>query len=594
MTVRTRQTRRDWWPVRRIPALKRYAFIGDSTMYGAGLAPDENLPAHAGPLLNAALPAWPVEAVNYGVSGYNLWNSWLGIKPELALFDGLVIALCNNDAEMFSRTYQVQIPERRLANFEPDDPFGAAFACCFTEISQTCQMLGLPVAVIFYNAHNTKPMLRMDEVIADHCAANGILYFPTLPLYTARNLPREQLVANAGDPHPSSLAHELVARHLVAEMARLGWFSGMDEKIMAEAPARIRTAAQAMINEEHFPEDAALGWAIGALQAKAQVARRRAALGEPDDFSPAAALVRAELEAAVLVWHGTHRAEALTLEIAQSSWGPAAILLASQVGRERQEEVGFALRQAEARGALAWLPPPTVEAPPDTTIPEQREAFARVDAKFAEQLAALEALAPVLGASPLRPLIRFLILLRDETKAQELAFAQVLSLLHTHGGELPPAQLQTLREIVLADSQRAVQNLESAVTATDWAPCISRPVAALYTTVEAVLRTSAVSLPSALLTLRAEYVVPQRLPFATSCMFLTEQQPVTLRFRVPLLYTGRVALCPFRGPRAASPDEIELLKLEFINEPGARRVVAKDEFYRDERGNLMFPLVCLV
>ncbi len=594
-----RQTRRDWWPQRRIPALKRYAFIGDSTMFGAGLQPDESLPAHAGRLLNAALPAWPVEAVNFGVSGYNLWNSWQGVKPDLALFDGLVIALCNNDAEMFSRTYRLQIPEVRIVSFEPDDPFGAAFACCFTEISQTCQSLGLPVAVIFYNAHNTKPMLRMDEVIAGHCAANGILYFPTLPLYMERNLPREQLVANAGDPHPSSLAHELVARHLVTEMARLGWFKAMDEKAvdekaMDQAPARIRTAARAMIDDENFPEDAAIAWALGVLEAKALVARRRAALGEADAFSPAAALVRAELEAAGRLWHGTHRAAALALEVSQSSWGLSGTLMVSQLTRERYEELGFALRQPAARGALARLSFPPPEVPPDTAPVEPREALVRLSARFAEQSAALAALVPLLGAAPLRPLMHICGRLREETQAQILAFEQILSLLHTHGAELPPAQLQGLRDNLQAESERLVQYLETAADSTGWAPRISRPLAAPYTTVEAVLRTSAVTLPSAILTLRADYVVPHRLSFASSCMFLTAQQPVTLRFHVPLFYAARVALLPFRSARAASPEDIEVIKLEFINAPGTRRTVPKDSWYRDDRGNLNFPLVSLV
>lgn len=589
--MRTRQTRRDWWPAQHIPALKRYAFIGNSTMYGAGIAPDENLPAHAGLLLNAALPAWPVETVNYGVSGYNLWNSWLGIKPELALFDGLVIALCNNDAEMFSRSFRVQNPKGRLASFEPDDPFGAAFACCFTEIGQTCRRLGVPVFVVFYNAHNGKPMLRMDEVIAGHCAANEIPYFHTLPLYAARNLPREQLVATEGDPHPSSLAHDIVARHLVAEMTRLGWFHGADDKAMAEAPARTAAAVQAMIQEEHFPEDAAYGWALGVLQVKAQLARRRAALGEADDFTPAAAPVRAELEAAARVWHARRRAEALALEIAQVNFGHAGLLTSLQAVRERRAEVAYALEQPAARAALARLPAPAGEVL-ETVMPEVQGAFSQVTAQFAERAAELEALVPMLGDTALRPLMRLIGLLRDETKAQDLSFTAFAALLHAHGDELAPVQRRTLGMLMQADFELALKKLERAVTLMAWAPRMLQKPAA-YTTIEIVMRTSAIDHPNALLTLRADYAVPYRQPFMNGCMFVTDQQPVTLHFRVPLLYAGRITLCPVHGIRAGTPDEMEILTIEMINAPGVRRTLAKDEFHRDERGNLVFPLVFL-
>ena len=54
MSIRTQMVRRDWWPKQRIPGLRRYAFIGDSNMYGAGVAPDETLPAQAEPHLNRA------------------------------------------------------------------------------------------------------------------------------------------------------------------------------------------------------------------------------------------------------------------------------------------------------------------------------------------------------------------------------------------------------------------------------------------------------------------------------------------------------------------------------------------------------------
>src|SRR5215469_2178243 len=66
--------RSNWRPSVRIEGLRRYAFIGDSFAYGTGVAPDQTLPSNAERQMNELMPACPVEAVNFGVAGYNLWN----------------------------------------------------------------------------------------------------------------------------------------------------------------------------------------------------------------------------------------------------------------------------------------------------------------------------------------------------------------------------------------------------------------------------------------------------------------------------------------------------------------------------------------
>src|SRR5271154_1079021 len=124
--TRTPPSRGDWWPAARLKALRRYAFIGDSNCYGAGVLPHETLPAIAERRFNELLPAWPVEAVNFGVSGYNLWNSWLGFKQAPQVYDGLVLILCTNDADLFGHSYRARYREPDLERWEGDSPFGKA------------------------------------------------------------------------------------------------------------------------------------------------------------------------------------------------------------------------------------------------------------------------------------------------------------------------------------------------------------------------------------------------------------------------------------------------------------------------------------
>src|SRR5450755_3557293 len=93
--------RRNCFPRCRVEGLRRYAFVGDSFTYGLGVAPDQTLPAAAERQMNDVCSASPVEAINFGINGYNLWNSWLGFKTALQVYDGLVVTVCCNDMELF-------------------------------------------------------------------------------------------------------------------------------------------------------------------------------------------------------------------------------------------------------------------------------------------------------------------------------------------------------------------------------------------------------------------------------------------------------------------------------------------------------------
>jgi hypothetical protein len=596
MTIRSRRTRGDWWPAGRIPGLKRYAFIGDSTMYGAGVGPDETLPARAERLLNEAVPGWPVEAVNYGVSGYNIWNSWRGIKPVLPLFDGLVLALCNNDAEMFSGTFGLRIPDGVYASWQPDDPFGAAAGACFAEIGQVCAALGVPVMVMFCNAHDTPRQIQVHDIIAGHCAANGLGYIHTMPIFKARNLPIAELVVSAADGHPSALAHDLAARHMVSEMTRLGWFRAANETPAAAAPARIEQAAGIMMAAEAYPDDAALSWALGALEAKSRTAKRRAALAGEDDFEPAAAPVRAALAARSHAWHVARRAEACGIELALRHQGVAGDLVALQAARLRLEEIGYALSVPEGAAALARLSAPP-DMPAGAVLPDAPPEFLQ------ECRAGLAAEAVALGrlrelsdeaAAAMAPLERQLALLADEVLALERAVGEVMDLLRGRSASLPPPQAEMMAAVLQAEFELIRRRLRGAGAAAGWQARLGPEAAASSTEVQIVLRTGAVESGAAMFSVRTEYLVPHRVPFMRNFMFHTTEQPVVMRFKMPLLYAGRVTLCNFAKPGPHRPEVLEILEVTVCNDPGQKRSVPVDRLYRDEEGNWVSPPLVLV
>ena len=53
--MRVLNSRGDWRPAAKIETLKRYAVIGDSTAFGAGVAPNETLAAYAERHMNCLL-----------------------------------------------------------------------------------------------------------------------------------------------------------------------------------------------------------------------------------------------------------------------------------------------------------------------------------------------------------------------------------------------------------------------------------------------------------------------------------------------------------------------------------------------------------
>src|SRR5580692_7708201 len=187
--MRVLQGRGDWRPGFRIESLRRYAFIGDSNAYGFGVAPDQTLPAIAERQMNELWPAWPVEAMNLGVGGYNLWNSWLSFKHGPQVYDAVVLALCANDADLFERSYRLKYAGPQHIRWESTHPFGAAVARCFDDIASFSQASSLPVAVVYYG-HGHRDALQVGEIIGDLCALHGLPYFDTFAICRDRHFER--------------------------------------------------------------------------------------------------------------------------------------------------------------------------------------------------------------------------------------------------------------------------------------------------------------------------------------------------------------------------------------------------------------------
>jgi hypothetical protein len=595
MTISTLETRGDWWPSVRIEGLRRYAFIGDSTVYGTGVAPDETLPFFAERFLNEALPCWPVEAVNYGVCGYNIWNSWLGFKAAPQVFDGVVLALCLNDAEMFSRTFDVHLLDGLFTTWKPDHPFRPALDACFDDIAAFCQQAALPAAIVVCNQFGSNEERHAAELIGELCAARGLLNFETFPLFSEHGYAVKDLYVSQSDGHPSALAHKTTARRLVLEMARQDWFCGLDGDQIGRAPERILAATHTMMRDEDYPPDAAYGWALRTLDVKTLVARRLAAIGNEGGFAATAEVARNRLESARRHWDTAQRAEACLQAIGSGANRLGETLQALQTARLRLEELGFALARSDAVPALALLcrrvPPAGVDF--NTSMAQATAIFARFHHEVRRIQASLDVAHERLDQLPsVQRLSLYVKAFAREATALDEAIAQTVALFSARRTELPDIQQACIAALLAGDLGDIGYRVDMVLEWMTWAEAVSASRVAEFTTIEATLKNYGDD--KAPVRLCAEYSVPHRLGFVSPFLFETDERPGLIRFHVPLFYAGRVAFRTYRRPGTKVVENVELLSVELLNEPGPRKIVPISSFQENEQGDLVSPPIFLV
>jgi hypothetical protein len=601
--------RGDWRPSVRIDGLRRYAFIGDSNAYGQGVAPDQTLPAHAESKMNELMPAWPVEAVNFGVGGYNLWNSWLAFKQEPQVYDGVVFTLCANDSEPFALSYGVLYPEPYVTRWDNTHPFSAAVTRCFDDITSFSREQSLPIAVVYYNAQGDRDLVRISEIISDLCASRGLCFIDTLAHYRDRNFTFADLVVSSADSHPSAIAHEAVGRHLAATLKRQGWFRGYEDATINLAPDRIVTAVRAMVDLDRYPTDAALDWALRALDVKSRLAHRMQAADHDSstDFSAAAAHVTEALTSADRRWHMTNRIRASMGEVAIQGHGIGSYLTCAQRERVKLDELGFILGTGDWNRLAARLL--------ETERPQQinpsewpSDATRFLDACSLELLRLREALeglrnlaAPAAVGLPydessmladLEALSRIADRAQAECTALKAAFLCIGSIFNDVRPALSEDDIVRVSDLIGASFKRVKQGFISVPSLRGAIKGMHDGAHASFTTVEVTLSAAVGGKTNCVLSGSVEYSVPNRLPFANVGAFWPDGSPNMVKLYFPIFYAGRLILRTF-PPRGIEMLDATLIKIEVHNRPNHRRIVEPASFYRQGNGQFVSPLIYL-
>lgn len=290
-----------------IPGIVRVDCIGDSMMHGAGALPGQSFPAHFGRQLNAAFPNHLFHAVNFGLEGGNIWNTWSLFKGRWreGQCDAVVLSVCSNDIrvlEWWDVDYDYSLDDVRWS----DQGLGHVLLIrLLDEIDRFIAETAVPVVIFFFDicVWPQAFAVALDQVFGGRRFTFLKVFSDLRPQLDAVP-PAERTIPHDG--HPSSQVHEIVARHMARIIKRDRSFGDLPAAAddAAVMPRAVVAALDAMI-ESGTEGDAALGWAEEVLTAKEPALRRSVPLDRLDDLAAAVAAARDLVDRRAALWtHG--------------------------------------------------------------------------------------------------------------------------------------------------------------------------------------------------------------------------------------------------------------------------------------------------
>jgi len=193
------------------PDTFRVAVVGDSMSYGAGLLYRRALSARLAHHLNAALPAWWVECISFGVSGACLHHAVGRVITHVDPIgaDIVIVAVCRNDAFVLGQQpSDLAVVGTQWVSFRP------LVRRSLAALKQAVASQGSRALVVYLDSLQHAGTVSIPDELSAACAAIGLPFVDgSIALVGYRP---EDLAVSAVDGHLSALAHDLVAR-LVAQ-----------------------------------------------------------------------------------------------------------------------------------------------------------------------------------------------------------------------------------------------------------------------------------------------------------------------------------------------------------------------------------------
>lgn len=528
-----------------VAGVHRVLVLGDSMVFGQGVGPNETFPYFLQNALNAADPAGVYEAVNLGICGYNLWNSWTEFRRRDLEASSIVFVLCANDASPFVRT--LKFPDKdETGSWQPGQAGHAGVQHTLGEIAAFAAQRSVPVTMAFYATYLDSTPKSPAVMLERACAAHGLTFVDLSKLITVAKTSVSDLCVSDADRHPNGEAHDLAARALVSALRAkrlLNRTQGAANQVFAVLRAGWQTTAARRPTPLNGIE-----WVAQTLAAKEVSARR--ALDEAGfaDFAAQANALRAELRQAGVGLHRGWRAGAM-LELAETA--------DTDLVREMFtiEESLLLVHEAQALHAIvAAVPirPETYDAEAARAARDfldqpggERSSDAAVAAAMASVAESRERLGACVAQDPhaAQSLALFdrwaarLAVFRDDLTA---AIADARRMIAATRDLPEDASPRIIAGIMAIGVQAGTAGFTNAAA---WLAAICGPeeIRDLYTDITVSLDAKGLT-AKAHLVLEADYRWPQRRAVRESVAVNGDKAQLLCRFRIPFLRAGRLRL----------------------------------------------------
>jgi len=232
-------------PEEKPEGLYRVLCLGDSMIYGAGVNPDQTLPAHLEHFLNRAIWNNQIEVLNGGVSGYSLYDGWhrFVLKGQRYNPDLVAFIICDNDAELFSVTAARQADpgltyeDHVRGTWEKDSIHYPHLVTVFEQIKSQMQSSGIPFLIAFYCIYDPEFRDKIVSSLTEICNSHKIDFVDLSADFTDADssCQRDSLMVNRlVDGHPSDYAHRIAGQRLAQFIIRNKYLGSKKQSEMDE------------------------------------------------------------------------------------------------------------------------------------------------------------------------------------------------------------------------------------------------------------------------------------------------------------------------------------------------------------------------
>ena len=571
-------------------------------VYGQGVGPDQTLTYFLERELNKATLNGLFEVTNCGVSGYNLWNSLTSFQGRPQAFDAVVLVLCNNDADLFGRTGDLQYPN--------DGHCWLSSALSLTLAQTALQsfkswLAETPLILSYYSVWDSPIERAIRKTVHQLATELDIPYVDLFEEFQNRGIKSRELHVSKDDSHPSVLAHNLAARALARAAGAERWLVEFNRCETLEEVALALIPALEDSEETEPPRlDAKIRWAFDALADKRTAALRASDDAQRVGFEDAAREVQTKLEAAHRLWETGARTMALAARLSSREHPFSGQVWLIDEAILRAEELAFtAVHGGDAAVERLLLTLPVMErlsgvsgASAATAIEEGLCILS--DALDAARSAAAPANWPLAMLPDLDhpgPGLRELEYLADVLGRQaacwKVRMAEVRELQDRLPSDSPRGRMASRAGSSLGDA--AGRFLATASYFAAVARSSPYESGDLFTRVDVFMHLRTHRGPSPILDVIVESLAPRRTLVKQGQYVGTTEEFRLLTFRFPVFFLGRVSIAMDTAPEGVSGRRGSVARVELRNPRRQAVVLPVERSYRSETGDLVFPVAYL-